>query len=375
MDENEEIENINDEDITDEDTIILKKYQDDQKRLVSQKMDLYIPSLKDMINNKVIDLDPTFQRRDRWNIKQQSKLIESIIMAVPIPPIFLAEEEYNTYSVMDGKQRLTAIYMYLTDQFALSGLKFWKELNKKKFSDLNKTVQNGIDRRSISAVVLLNESDLDIKFDVFERINTGGQNLTPQEVRNCMYRGRFNDLLIELSENENFKKCLGLPDTLDKLKKIKIYQRMDDIQLVLRFFLLQNYEGITGNLKTSMNNYMEKRKKESVEYKELAIYRTLFTETIDKVYNVYEYKAFRTWDPSKNDWRSISAPLYDAVMYSFSKVSKDSIKGNEERIINGTKLLFEDGDFVESIRKGTNGLEANQTRIQKFTEMLKSSIE
>lgn len=376
MDENEEIENINDEDIiNDEDTVILKKYQDNQRRLVSQKMDLYIPSLKDMIKNKVIDLDPAFQRRDRWNTIQQSKLIESIIMAVPIPPIFLAEEEYNTYSVMDGKQRLTAIYMYLTDQFALSGLKYWKELNKKKFSQLNKTVQNGIDRRYISAVVLLNESDLDIKFDVFERINTGGQNLTPQEVRNCMYRGRFNDLLIELSENENFKKCLGLPDNLDKLKKIRIYQRMDDIQLVLRFFLLQNYEEVTGNLKTSMNNYMEKRKKDSVKDNELAAYRTLFTETIDKVYNVYEYKSFRTWDPSKNDWRSISAPLYDAVMYSFSKVSRDSIRGNEERIINGTKLLFEDEDFVESIRKGTNGLEANKTRILKFMEMLKSSIE
>lgn len=376
MDENEEIENINDEDIINgEDTKILNKYKDNQRRLVSQKMDLYIPSLKDMIKNKVIDLDPAFQRRDRWNTVQQSRLIESIIMAVPVPPVFLAEEQYNTYSVMDGKQRLTALYMYLTDQFALSGLKYWAELNKKKFSQLSKTVQNGIDRRYISAVVILTESDLDVKFDVFERINTGGQNLTPQEIRNCIYRGRFNDLLTELSENESFKKCLGLPDNPEKLKKVRIYQRMDDIQLVLRFFLLQNYEEITSNLKTSMNDYMEKREKDSVNDKEVAVYRTLFTETIEKVHNVYGNTAFRTWDSSKNEWRSISAPFYDAVMYGFSKVSKDSIRGNEECIINGTKLLFEDTDFVESIRKGTNGLEANKTRIQKFMEMLKSSIE
>jgi len=375
MDENEEIENINDEDIiNDEDTKILIKYKDNQRRLVSQKMDLYIPSLKDMIHNKVIDLDPAFQRRDRWNIIQQSRLIESILMAVPIPPVFLAEEEYNTYSVMDGKQRLTAIYMYLTDQFALSGLEYWGDLNKKKFSQLNKTAQNGIDRRYISAVVILNESDLDIKFDVFERINTGGQNLTPQEVRNCIYRGRFNDLLTELSENEYFKKCLGLPDNLEKLKKIRIYQRMDDIQLVLRFFLLQNYEEITGNLKNSMNNYMKRRQKDYVKDNELAAYRTLFTETIEKVCNVYGNTAFRKWDSSKNDWGKISAPLYDAVMYGFSKVSNHSIRGNEERIINGTKLLFEDTDFVESIRKGTNSLEANKTRIEKFMEMLKLSI-
>lgn len=371
MDENEEIEYINDED-----TKILKKYKDDQKRLVSQKMDLYIPSLKDMIDNKVIDLDPTFQRRDRWSTAQQSRLIESLIMAVPIPPVFLAEEEYNSYSVMDGKQRLTAIYLYLTDQFALTGLEFWEELNKKKFSELNKTVRSGIDRRYISAVVLLNESDLDIKFDVFERINTGGQNLTSQEVRNCMYRGRFNDLLIELSENKKFKKCLGLPDDLDKLKKIKIYQRMDDIQLVLRFFLFQNYEkNIIGNLKTSMNEYMKARKTDSVDYKELSVYRIIFTETINKVYKVYGDRAFRKWEPSKKYWTTISAPLYDAVMYNFSNLSHDSIIGNENRIINGTQLLFEDKDFVESIRKGTNGLEANKTRVQKFMEMLKSSTE
>jgi len=157
------------EDLNDEDTDIIKKYQDTQKRLVSQKMDLYIPSLKDMIKNKTIDLDPKFQRRDRWNKKQQSKLIESVIMGVPIPPIFLAEEEYNSYTVMDGKQRLTAIKMYLDDEYALTGLTDWGELNGKKFSGLGKTIQNAITRRSISAIVILKESDLEIKFDVFER--------------------------------------------------------------------------------------------------------------------------------------------------------------------------------------------------------------
>ncbi|AKB25401.1 hypothetical protein MSMTP_1932 [Methanosarcina sp. MTP4] len=368
MEEDEEIEAIEDEDF-----VITEKYKEEQKRLVSQKMDLYIPSLKDMLKNKVIDLEPKFQRRDRWNVKQQSKLIESIIMAVPIPPIFLAEEEYNTYSVMDGKQRLTAINMYLTDKFALSGLTFWGELNGKKFSQLNQTIRNAIERRSISAVVLLNESDLDIKFDVFERINTGGENLTPQEVRNCIHRGKFNDLLVELSELNYFRECLGLPTSFDKLKKIKIYQRMDDVQLVLRFFLLQDYEKVTGNLKTSMNKYME-QKNSNVTDKELEDNRISFTETVDKVYSIYGNQAFRKWDTSKSEWTTISAPFYDAIMYSFSKVSKDSIKGKEDQIISGTKLLFEDTDFVESIRKGTNSLEANRTRIQKFLDMLSSVV-
>ena len=367
MEENKIIEDLNDED-----TVIIKKYQDTQKRLISQKMDLYIPSLKEMLNG-VIDLKPKFQRRDRWNKKQQSKLIESIIMAVPIPPIFLAEEEYNQYSVMDGKQRLTAISQYLNDEFALIGLTDWGELNKKKYSQLNPTIQNAINRRSISAIVILKESDLDIKFDVFERINTGGEHLNPQETRNCIYRGKFNDLLLELSESRIFRKCLDMPDSENELKNNQIYKQMEDVQLILRFFTLQEYEKISGNLKTSMNNYMKKSLKFSD--KEIEEHRILFTDTIQKVHNVYKRKSFRKWDPYENNWLRISAPLYDAVMYAFSEVENDSIFGNERKIMSGTKKLFEDDDFVESVRKGTNSLDANRIRIKKFHNMLNLATE
>ncbi|WP_407355069.1 DUF262 domain-containing protein [Methanolobus sp. WCC5] len=364
----EEIENLSDEDVA-----IVQKYQGTQKRLVTQKMDLYIPSLKDMLANNVINLEPKFQRRDRWNTKQQSKLIESIIMAIPIPPIFLAEEEYNSYSVMDGKQRLNAISSYIGDTYALTGLSFWSELNGKTFNQLNSTIQNAIYRRAISAVVILKESDLDIKFDVFERINTGGEHLNPQEIRNCIYRGSFNDLLIELSENRLFRKCLGLPNSQKEIEQTRIYKQMEDVQLVLRFFTLQKFEKISGNLKTSMNKYMEKSLK--FTNVEMQSHRSLFIETIEKVHSVYADQAFRKWDPDDNKWSVLSAPVYDAVMYSFSKIDNKSIKGHESRIFNNTKKLFEDDDFLDSVRKGTNSLEANKTRMGKFLDMLRKSIE
>jgi len=367
MKENERtIEGLDDEDI------IIQKYKDTQKRMVSQKLDFYIPSLKDMLNNK-IDLEPKFQRRDRWNRKQQSKLIESIIMGIPIPPIFLAEEEYDKYSVMDGKQRLMAINKYLNNEYALMGLTYWGELNGLKFTELNSTIQNAVTRRYISAVVILKESDLDIKFDIFERINTGGEHLNPQEVRNCIYGGKFNDLLIELSKNKSFRNSLGIPESDEEAKKIKIYQSMDDVELVLRFFILQDYEKISGNLKTSMNKYMEKGLKFTEE--ELEKSRSLFIRTIEKVYSVYENKCFMKWDPKEKDWLTVSAPLYDAVMYAFSKVDRDSINGKESKILEETKKLFENNEFVDSIRKGTNSFEANKTRIQIFSQMLKSTTE
>lgn len=364
----EEIENLSDEDIA-----IVQKYQGTQKRLVTQKMDLYIPSLKDMLSNKVINLEPKFQRRDRWNTKQQSKLIESIIMAIPVPPIFLAEEDYNSYSVMDGKQRLNAINSFICDEYPLTGLSFWSELNGKTFNQLNSTIQNAIYRRAISAVVILKESDLDIKFDVFERINTGGEHLNPQEIRNCIYRGRFNDLLIELSENRLFQKCLGLPNSEKELQQTRIYKQMEDVQLVLRFFTLQKYDKISGNLKSSMNKYMENSLKFTSD--EMDDHRSLFIDTIKKVHSVYAEQSFRKWDPIYQKWSVLSAPVYDAVMYSFSKISNESIEGHESIIFENTKKLFKDEDFLDSVRKGTNSLEANKTRINKFLDMLKSSIE
>ncbi|HEY9246930.1 MAG TPA: hypothetical protein VIO11_08805, partial [Candidatus Methanoperedens sp.] len=183
----------------------------------------------------------------------------------------------------------------------------------------------------------------------------------------------FNDLLIELSKHKAFQNSLGIPESIEEAKKIKIYQRMDDVQLVLRFFTLQDYEKISGNLKTSMNKYMEKGLKFTEE--ELENHRSLFIRTIEKVYNIYENQCFMKWDPEGKVWLTISAPLYDAVMYAFSKVDIDSISGKKSKILEETKKLFENNEFVESIRKGTNSLEANRTRIQIFLEMLKSTTE
>lgn len=363
------------EDLDDEDTTtISKKPKDARKQLLTQKMDIYIPSLIDMIKNQIINLSPRFQRRDRWNPKQQSRLIESIIMAVPIPPLFFAEEELNYYSVMDGKQRLTAIESYLNDDFALRGLEEWGELNGKKYSQLEPKIKSAINRRMISVVVILNESDLDIKFDVFERINTGGERLNAQEARNCIFHGKLNDALMELSEERIFRKCLDLPESSEELAKTRIYQQMEDVQLVLRFFVFQeNYDKISGHLKSFCNNYMENH--QDITDEKIEEHKRLFIETAKKVYQVYEKQSFKKWDPSTDQWSSrISAPLYDAVMYSFSKIDWSLIDGNENKILDETKKLFQDNIFTDSIRRGTNSIDANKIRIETFLNMLKSSV-
>ena len=149
--------------------------------------------------------------------REKSKLIESFIMNVPIPPVFLYENEFSHYEVMDGLQRLTTIYDFYKDVFRLEGLQLWQELNGKRYSELPEKVRKGIDRRYISSVILLQESAKSeeeaahMKQMVFERINSGGVQLEPQETRNALYDGKMNQLCLSLSKNKYLCQFLGIP--------------------------------------------------------------------------------------------------------------------------------------------------------------------
>ena len=157
---------------------INKKYLAGEVRIVTEQARYPLDTIMGMIDSGKYELMPSFQRRHRWNAVKKSRLIESFIMNVPIPPIFLYENEYSHYEVMDGLQRMTTIYEFYQDKFALTGLEQWAELNGKVYSALPEKIKQGIDRRYLSSIILLHESAKDqqkaqeMKQLVFERINT-----------------------------------------------------------------------------------------------------------------------------------------------------------------------------------------------------------
>ncbi len=177
-----------------------EKYREQMRQIISQKIELPISTLPEMID-KQINLSPEFQRRDRWSVEKQSRFIESIIMNVPIPPVFLGEDDYGNYVVLDGRQRLTAMYQFLKNAYVLKNLEVWKELNGLRFLDLEKRkLDRTITRRFVPAVVILKESSPEVKYDVFDRLNTGGVVANEMEIRNAVYPGKFNRLIHRLSE-------------------------------------------------------------------------------------------------------------------------------------------------------------------------------
>ena len=202
------------------------------RRVYTQPYDLVVDSLLDQIKGGTIFLRPiserpSFQRRYVWSNQLASRLIESILLNIPVPPCYLSQNEDFELDVIDGQQRLFSIYRFLENQFALTGLGVLEDLIGKRFHQLPQKIQRQLKTYTLRLVAITNESHPEIKFDVFQRLNTNTVPLNAQELRNCVYRGKLNDLLQDAVDYAPWLKILG---------KRSADKRMRDEELVLRFF-------------------------------------------------------------------------------------------------------------------------------------------
>lgn len=340
-----------------------------QRDLVTQFVDYNLMTLSDLIKDKTIDLKPEYQRRYRWNDIRQSKLIESFLMNVPVPPIFLNEDEIGTYSVIDGKQRLISIHKFLTDDLKLKGLEVFSKLNGKYYSNLQQKVQKIIKTRTIlRAIIILRQSNDDIKFEVFQRLNTGGVSLNAQEIRNSAYPGPLNDLILKLSGNAIFQKLLGI---LIK-EESTIYQEMKDVEFVLRFFtFVENPSYFSGDISQKMSEYM--RKNQRMDSNKLENLKSKFNSTIRIVDKLFGDDAFKRWRPGMQSWKKkITAPLFDAVMFSCVDCIGRTIPTSfdKEDFILKHKELFLDEEFQDAITFHVNTSVTFHLRVEKVYNLI-----
>ncbi|WP_295436582.1 DUF262 domain-containing protein [uncultured Thiodictyon sp.] len=322
---------------------INEKYVRGEIRIVTEQARYPLNTIAEIVENRSYKLSPEYQRRHRWSRDQQSRLIESLIMNVPIPPVFLYEYDYSRYEVMDGLQRLTAIHDFYRNEFELSGLSQWNELNGRKYCDLPERVREGIDRRYLSSVILLKETAKDdvealrLKQMVFERINSGGERLTPQETRNAIFDGSMNRLCIKLSKNDSLCRLWAIPapepaeiaggtPSKERLAN-EDYRRMEDVELVLRFFAYRQKRNLhKGNI--SLSGYLDVYLRHSNGFPEdvLMQLQMLFDEVISLVEDAFGESAFwlyrcRGKEPSVRwAWLERSTTtVYDPLMYVVSR--------------------------------------------------------
>lgn len=303
---------------------INEKYKKGEIRIVTEQARYPLDSIETMLDSQKYILNPEYQRRKRWDNTRKSRLIESFIMNVPIPPIFLYEVDYSIYEVMDGLQRLTAIYDFYKGKFNLEGLEYWQELNGRNYQNLPEQIKRGIDRRYLSSIVLLQETaksteEADfLKQIVFERLNSGGEKLTPQETRNALRNGKFNQLCIKLAENDSFRKMWKLPlesEGEEKLLESESYRKMEDVELVLRFFAYRHI----ANFKSPVDKFLDDYLKQANGYPEETIknLETIFNETINLIHSIFGNSAFIP-PKEKRDNKTPIKTIYDPMMQVFA---------------------------------------------------------
>lgn len=358
-------------------TLINEKYMKGETRLVTEQARYPLPTLKELFSkDSTYELQPDFQRRKgRWDNDKKSKLIESFIINVPVPPVFLYEVSYANYEVMDGLQRISTIIDYYNDGFELTGLEQWAELNGMKYSQLPEKIKEGIDRRYLSSIILLNESAsnpqkaMQMKQLVFERLNTGGEPLKGQEIRNAIYKGRMNELCIKLSDNPYFKKLWGLKDNnATASEKDTLYREMGDVELVLRFFAMRFFDKFTGKLDNFLDTYL----KNANSYPDgtLDMLEKLFLRNISVAFELLGDKAFKIYKLrySLRNWSSEAQKyIYDPMMIAITKLN---LTDDEIRRVDKGNLKQELECFYKKYEDDFDGKKQSRSDIKHRAELI-----
>ncbi|WP_440530375.1 DUF262 domain-containing protein [Serratia nevei] len=336
-----------------------------ERKVVIQPYDYAVRTLMDMIIDGDLVLDPNYQRKYQWDDVKASKFIESIILNIPVPVVYLAEEKNGTFSVIDGQHRLTSLFRFIKanelravfddtaiEPLTISGLKIMPELNGQSHAELDRSYKSIIAKRPIRCIVGLNESDEALKFEVFERLNTGSASLTDQEVRNCVYRGNYNELIKHLSDYAPFKELLSLPEHADRAMK--------GTELVLRFLAYRELTATTDysdNYSEYLNLHMEDNR--DISSGRIENISKTFYETVDLIYSTLGPGiAFRKPKDRVHPEQSgfahnvINGAIYESQMVSFSRVIDSGEK--IENIRNKSLGVFSIDEYWSSLFQGTS---------------------
>ena len=305
-----------------------------ERRVITQPLDLSVQTLVDQWNTRLLIL-PDIQREYVWDNAKASRLIKSLLLNIPIPVLYFAETEEAKYEIFDGQQRVVSIVNYLNGGFALTGLAVLQEYKNLRFVQLPEREQRFLKMRTLRTILISVDSHPNMKFEIYERLNTGSILLNAQELRNSIYRGRFNDLLHELAKLNSFRSIIGTKTPR---------RRMVDQEAILRFFAMRSgLETYRTPLKRFLNEYMSANR--NVAEEQINNLRATFTSASDKAKYILGASAFRVGDD--ND---VNRALLEAQLLAFSWVSEPP---NPERARREVTLLFQDEGFLNSIQRAT----------------------
>ena len=327
-----------------------------------------LSSLISRLEYDEIDLNPEFQRNDNlWDRKKMSRLIESILLKLPLPVFYFDVTDPSKWIVVDGLQRLSTLKKFIVDKkLRLYNLEFLTQLNDKKYDDLDRSLKRVIDETQIVTYQIEAQTPKEVRYSIFNRINTGGLSLNAQEIRQALnQKGQGVNFLKEICENDIFKKVVGISS-----------QRMADRELALRFiaFKLTHYTEFQvadmGSFLDSAMDMLDKINDLSLLDK---IKNDLFDSLIFSEKILGKNHRFSRSLAIEEKTRTLNRSLFDVISVCFSEIQdKNKFLLQKEKFVNKFKnlLLNQQGEFSKSITEGTSGKSVVETRFRIMNQLI-----
>lgn len=346
---------------------VQEQLEKNRRSVAFDSYDITLKQLYDMVLEEMVDIAPEYQRHFVWDSKRQSALIESLFLGIPIPSLFMATNRDASWEVIDGLQRLTTILNFIGEsevlsrlninhkKLKLSGLEKLDSMNGLKYEDLPKSMQFMLQTRPLRITVLNDRSDFDVRYDLFERLNTGGVILHEQEIRNCVYIGEFNDFIKDLAGNEDFRSVVKMTENAERSGSYE--------ELILRFFAYyDDSESFVHSVKEFLNGYMEKKTNSFKDKKQL---KELFITTFRALNENLPEGIVR--GARKNITPIV---LYEAISVGCAK----AINSGEQYDLTNLPDLLNDGELKKCTTGATNSKKMLEKRITLVKDRLLNAV-
>lgn len=334
-------------------------------------------NILDFIDEESLELAPDFQRNRVWKAQQKSRLIESILLQIPLPAFYFAEDANGMMRVVDGLQRLSTVRSFVRgkpEDFILTGLEYLKGEEHKRFGELAVALQRRVNSAQIVVHVIDPRTPPSVKYDIFKRINTGGTPLNGQEIRHCMSGDRSRSFLKRCAHTEEFD--------LATAGSLVNHIRMDDREVVLRFcaFTMLGVEGYVSKAKGAMDLFLELAtamldSPEEVSDARLEELYEKFRRAMVNCYTVFGDHAFRKWPVGTERLYPINRPLFESWSFVLGQYDTDDLARRKDQIVlQARERMTSSREYNDAITSSTGGVAKVRLRFEVAADAARAGL-
>lgn len=343
----------------------------------------------EQIKEKEIDLSPDFQRDFVWKSRQRTRLVESILLGIPLPAFYFNQSKDGTYQVVDGVQRLSTISLFMNGDHILEAgdLEYLRDLHGLRYEQLDPAAFRRFRSTQIVVHVIEPQTPDEVKYDIFSRVNTLGSPLSAQEIRHAMSETKSRDFLKDLSELESFDKATGWhywrKDKSNDSGWSRDSGRMTNRELALRFCAFRQYSEEEYRQFSSLDAFLVEFTRRidgtsdlapAITTRALNKLKKEFNQAMINAHEILGKAAFRRWPPSENRRGPINRAVFEAQAIALADYSLEALTKHRKKIVDALRNSFDDPEYARAVTVGTGSPKAVELRLEKTRAILAKAV-